>query len=336
MNKFAEKLSEIFIDPKEKKKLELVVDDEGRIIGLENPDGMRIMSDRGVIDFVGDDNYAKNFGDQWSRYPKLQLDSFNRTDISRQRFWEATKWSKSSLKDKLVLDVGCGTGRFAEIALKAGAYVVALDYSKSTKVAADNLQDYENLLCVQGNIYELPFKQNSFDFVYCLGVLQHTPDVELAFKSLVPMVKSGGKICVDYYWKRLLTVLGWKYPIRVITSKLDEDVVLKLLKIVHPPLYHVAFFLDGIPKLGKILSRFIPVVCYRNDYPNLDQKLLKAWSLLDTYDAWAPRYDNPQTVKTVTKWANEMGLVDIEVEHSGHLVQRGTVPASCDLTSKSD
>ena len=150
------------------------------------------------------------------------------------------------------------------------------------------------------------------------------------------MIKNGGKICVDYYWKRLRTVLGWKYPIRVITSKLNEHAVLNILKVIHPPLYLIAFFLDGIPKIGKLLARLIPVVCYRNDYPGLDKELLKAWSLLDTYDAWAPRYDNPQTVKTVTKWATEMGLVDIEVEHSGHLVQRGTVPALSSGASNSN
>ena len=41
---------------------------------------------------------------------------------------------KKEIKNKLILDVGCGAGRFAEIALKAGANLIAIDYSFAVKV----------------------------------------------------------------------------------------------------------------------------------------------------------------------------------------------------------
>lgn len=286
---------------------------------------MRFTIKDSVINFVEGPNYTDNFGDQWTRYPKLQLDSFNGTTISEDRFWRALALNPDDLKGKLVLDVGCGTGRFSEIAVKAGAIVIGLDYSSAAYVAAKNLKSYSNFQAIRGDIYNLPFKKNCFDLVYCLGVLQHTPDVERAFKSLPPIIKNNGLLVVDYYWKRFQTVFGWKYIIRLITAKLNEKTVFKILKIIHPIFYPISEFLSKIPIFGKAITRLLPVVNYCNDYKQLDKKTLREWSFLDTYDNYAPKYDKPQTVKTVIKWANEVGLKNINCEHVGHLVVRGRV-----------
>ena len=95
--------------------------------------------------------------------------------------------------------------------------------------------------------------------------------------------------------------------------------------MAHPIIYPLSEVCSKIPLIGKFISRFFPVVNYVNDYPQLDKELLRAWSFLDTYDNWAPKFDQPQTVKTVTKWANEAGWKDIEVKHVRHLVVRGRV-----------
>ena len=73
--------------------------------------------------------------------------------------------------------------------LEAGAIVVAADYSTSVDACYENLKHHENLYIIQANIYELPFKDNSFDYIYSLGVLQHTPDVKGAFFSLPRLLK---------------------------------------------------------------------------------------------------------------------------------------------------
>jgi SAM-dependent methyltransferase len=137
-------------------------------------------------------NYADNFGMQWNHFRQTQLDSHSGHQISTERFWLATKWKPEQLKDQWVLDAGCGAGRFAEVALLAGAKVVALDYSCAVDACYENLKHHPNLHVVQGDIYSLPFAPKSFPFVYSLGVLQHTPNVAKAFASLPPMVKGGG------------------------------------------------------------------------------------------------------------------------------------------------
>ena len=322
----AQILDSILASPQDGSPLSLVRDDKGDISGVTDGRGGLWRLSEGVVDFVGSDNYASNFGDQWSKFPKLQLDSFNGSTISHDRFWGATRIRPRDLEGKVVLDVGCGTGRFAEIALEAGAYVIALDYSKAAQVAAANLRKHARFFCVQANVYHLPFRPDSFDLVYCLGVLQHTPDVEKAFKSLTPVTKPGGRICVDYYWKRLRSMLTWKYAIRPVTSRMDEGRVYRALVRVHPALYAVSDLAARTPIIGKYLARFVPVVNYRNDHPEIGDEMLRAWSLLDTYDNWAPKYDQPQTASTVARWAKESGLIDIETEHVGHLVLRARRP----------
>lgn len=275
--------------------------------------------------FVNQINYADNFGAQWNRFPKTQLDSCSGVPISSDRFWLATNWNPDSLKGQWVLDVGCGAGRFAEIALMAGAKVVALDYSSAVDACYGNLKDHPNLYVVQGDIYALPFGDGVFPFIYSLGVLQHTPDVAKAFASLPPKLSPGGKLCVDYYWRRLRTILNAKYLFRPFTKRMDHQKLFKFLQQKIPALLILSRSLGAVPLIGKGLKRLVPVSDYYGIFP-LSKKQLEEWALLDTFDALAPQYDNPQTFSTVQMGFKDAGLINIEVGHWGHLVGRGSKP----------
>jgi uncharacterized protein YbaR (Trm112 family) len=111
----------------------------------------------GIPRFVAESNYADNFGMQWNHFHQTQLDSYSGHPISTDRFWAATGWRAEDMKDQWVLDAGCGAGRFAEVALNAGAKVVALDYSSAVDACYANLKHHPNLHVVQGDIYALPF-----------------------------------------------------------------------------------------------------------------------------------------------------------------------------------
>lgn len=297
--------------------------EEDRLISADGQQRYPVL--RGIPRFVPQSNYADNFGMQWNHFRKTQLDSHSGHAISTERFWLATGWKPEQLKDQWVLDAGCGAGRFAEVALLAGAKVVALDYSSAVDACYANLRHHPNLHVVQGDIYSLPFAPESFPFVYSLGVLQHTPLVDKAFASLPPVVCGGGHICADFYWKRFRTMMHSKYLFRPLTKHMDPPKLFQLLQRWVPSLLATSQALGRVPLVGPALKRIVPVADYTGRFPLSDQQL-KEWALLDTFDMLAPTYDNPQSAATVRRWFEQAGLEEIEVGHWSHLVGRGVKP----------
>ena len=83
----------------------------------------------------------------------------------------------ASFIGKLVLDAGGGFGRHAFFAARYGAEVVCLDTGPDTVAAAQrNLGYLARTHVVQGCIYSPPFKDETFDLTYRLGVLHHLKD----------------------------------------------------------------------------------------------------------------------------------------------------------------
>ncbi len=320
-------LLELLVCPKTKQNLSF----EGKVgINSEIENGYLVTSDlkykyqviNGIPRFVSLDNYSNSFGMQWNIYNKTQLDSYSGLTISEDRFWKATGWNKDDLKGKWVLDVGCGSGRFTEIAINAGAKVVALDYSSAVEACYNNFSTHDNFYAIQGDIYELPFNINSFSFIYCLGVLQHTPNPKKAFLSLPVLLTKNGKICVDYYEKSWKSMLLPKYWLRPITKSIPNNVLFSILKIITPYMLYISRIIKSIPVIGNTMSRIVPVVNYYGIYPLSKQQHLE-WSLLDTFDWFSPQYDNPQTRGTASRLMKEAGLNNIEVLKAGHIVARG-------------
>lgn len=57
-----------------------------------------------------------------------------------------------------------------------GAKVVAVDASTAIDVNAENLNSTKTVFFIQGDMYNLPLKENIFDYVLMFGVLQHLPE----------------------------------------------------------------------------------------------------------------------------------------------------------------
>lgn len=175
---------------------------------------------------------------------------------------------------------------------------------------------------VQGDIYALPFEMEFFDFVYSLGVLQHTPNVAKAFKSLPPMLRYGGMICVDYYEKSFKRALLPKYWIRYFTKHMDNKRLFRLLRSGVPGLLTISRLFGRVPAFGNYLRRLVPVANYEGILP-LNETQLQEWALLDTFDWLSPAHDYPQSAETARTWLEEAAFEDIEILRVGHLVGRG-------------
>ena len=292
---------------------------------LTTEDGRTYPIVDGVPRFVPPESYANSFGFQWNKFYATQLDSHTGIPISRDRFYKSTEWSPGDLKGKSILEVGCGAGRFTEIVLAAGASVVALDYSNAVNACWKNHHAHPRLNVVQGDIYHLPFQEESFDYVFCIGVLQHTPDVKKAFMALPPQLKKGGCLAVDVYQKSLRTIFSSHYWVRPFTRKMEPARLFKMVEKWAPILLPVSTVVGRCPLIGRKLRHLIPVSNYDGIYPLTPDQLLE-WSVLDTFDMLSPAYDQPQSAATLRSWFEEAGMMDIKIFHPAHLVGKGRKP----------
>lgn len=258
----------------------------------------------GVVRFVGAEKYASSFGFQWTKYARTQLDH-DGCHVSEDEFRERTGFSPRELSGKLILDVGCGMGRFAEVASRWGGRVVGIDLSNAVEAAAQNLVDRPTVTFFQADVFSMPFAAESFDYIYSLGVLHHTPDCEKAFKNLPPLLKPGGGIAIWLYsgynkWYRFSDLY------RKVTHRMSPRSLLALCKGA-ANLYYVYRGLGRIPWIGPPLSGALHHLLPVSMEPDGEHRVL------DTFDWYSPKYQSKHTYEEVFPWFESSGLVSTRV-----------------------
>ena len=252
--------------------------------------------------FVETDDYLKSFSFEWRIHRKTQLDSANKKssmdNIAESIFRSRLNFTLSELKDKLVLDAGCGMGRYAEVASNFGAIVVGIDASFAIDSAFENIGRRSNVHLVQADIFNLPFAKETFNFIYSFGVLHHTPDCEKAFKQLPPLLKKDSSISIFVYSQYNKAIVYTSAFWRFFTTRLPKR-VLYFLCYISVPLY----FIYKIPVLGNIGKMLfnIPMIPHWR------------WRVLDTFDWYSPKYQSKHTHAEVFNWFKNSGLSDINI-----------------------
>jgi SAM-dependent methyltransferase len=160
----------------------------------------------------------------------------------------------------------------------------------------------------------MPYRAGSFDRVFCFGVIQHCPDVHRAFAALVAMVKPGGHLAVDVYDRRRLW-LNARYRVRWFTKRMDKQRLHRWCQTIVP------LYARLMPPLHPWNQLLFPIKDYRGALPGLSTEQQIEWSVLDTFDALSPQYDQPQYLWTMRKWATEAGLVDVEATYGGNGIE---------------
>jgi ubiquinone/menaquinone biosynthesis C-methylase UbiE len=104
---------------------------------------------------------------------------------------------------KKLLEVGCGWGRDLIKYARNEAIVTAVDLTESGVALARKYLEYRGL---KGDVRvasaeELPFEDNSFDVVICIGVLMCTPNIQKAIDEIYRVLRPGGEAVVMLYHK---------------------------------------------------------------------------------------------------------------------------------------
>jgi len=270
----------------------------------------------------GSDYYTTNFGLQWNTFPHTQLDSRTGINKTENRLFGCSGWSPDSLAGKYVLEIGSGAGRFTEVLLKYGAYVVTIEPSSAIFVNQSSNKS-DKLLLIKERLEHVPLKRNSFDFVLCYGVIQHTPKPLNSYKECIKYVKPNGMCSFDQY-EKIYYPSPWYFPKyfwRPITTRLKPETLLRLIEMYIPHYFAFDTFIKNIPLAGFYIRGLIPIPCWNyTGSSDVDQtrKSLIEWAIMDTFDALGAQYDKPWTLTRLRKEANKFPVKSFHVGYGGN------------------
>jgi 2-polyprenyl-3-methyl-5-hydroxy-6-metoxy-1,4-benzoquinol methylase len=279
----------------------------------------------GIPRFAAQADYAEAFGVQWLRFRKTQLDSYTGAPISAERARRCLGeklWS--DLDGQQVLECGCGAGRFTEVMLERGARVTSVDLSAAVEANQANFPQDDRHRIAQADILALPFALRSFDVVFCLGVVQHTPNPERAIAALYEQVKPGGWLVFDHYSRRLGWWLSTAPLFRAVLKRLPAErgmQVSERLVDTLLPLHRRA------GRASVLVRRISPVQSYYRTLP-LQEDLQREWALLDTHDALRDWHKHFRSRAEIEATLTKLGLADVWCAEGGNGVEaRGRRPA---------
>ena len=299
---------------------------------LDSTDGELVCSlghhwgkDSGIPRMISQsNNYADAFGLQWKIYRQTQLDSYTKTTLSLDRAHRCLGeecWKLLHDRQRSdVLEVGCGAGRFTEVLLSTGAYVTSVDLSSAVEANQENFPQDQYHRILQADVLRLPFAPGQYDIVFCLGVIQHTPNPEDTIEKLYAQVKPGGWLVIDHYTYNLSHFTKSAPLFRRILRRMSAENGLKwterLVEIFFP--LHRAARTNRIAQ--ALLSRISPVLSYYHSFP-LNDDLQRQWSLLDTHDSLTDWYKHFRTKRQIRRVLESLAAVEIWCEYGGNGVE---------------
>ena len=278
-----------------------------------------------LLTTVRDPKTAKSFGFEWTRVDVTEFEEdvvtfFRKTGLDdrvyaslprRERTYPTTRElpfapDGSRLSGRLILDAGCGMGRYLNVAAGYGGELVGMDVSDSVERAARLLAGKPNVHLVQGDLFTPPFRAGTFDYIYSIGVLHHTPDPAGAFRSVASLCRPGGTCSVHVYPPQF-----WLGPIRgavtkalrTVTVRLPHELLFRLCRQVGLPLGLLQMRLAE-HAIGRVVGApFFLVTIPRHRQPGV--------MVGDTFDTYSARYIHTYTGEEVGDWFRAFGFSEV-------------------------
>ncbi len=108
------------------------------------------------------------------------------------------KLIKNEIKQKRILDIGCGDGILSYLLTKNGGRVIGIDSSEEAiKFAKEKCRDLKNIDFLKGSAYRLPFEDRSFDYIISSEVIEHLKYPEKMLSEVKRVWSKQGKIIIS-------------------------------------------------------------------------------------------------------------------------------------------
>lgn len=145
-----------------------------------------------------DPKTVEGFGDEWTRFDQSGMSEEDTRRLFEGYFsifpWEILP------QGAVGFDLGCGSGRWAKLVAPRVGVLHCIDPSGAIEVARKNLRLQANCQFHQAGVDDIPFKDQSMDFGYSLGVLHHIPDTCAALAACVAKLKPGAPFLLYLYY----------------------------------------------------------------------------------------------------------------------------------------
>jgi SAM-dependent methyltransferase/uncharacterized protein YbaR (Trm112 family) len=219
---------------------------------------------RGLMDYQASDaevdslqglkqQTMQNFGFEWIEYARFGWDDATYSlQYEESVFRRKSLLSPTDIAGKLVLDAGCGNGRYTYWANQYGGRVIGIDLGEGVESASRNTTDLANVQIVQADIFNLPFANGIFDVIFSIGVLMHTGDAHKATACLSQKLKPEGSLTVHMY--------GKGNPIYEFVDRILRDKTTRMsipdLQVLTAKAFRLRQWLDRY-RLANMVNRFI-------------------------------------------------------------------------------
>jgi ubiquinone/menaquinone biosynthesis C-methylase UbiE len=144
--------------------------------------------------FIREKTHNVVFSKLWSNFT---LDEYKKERLGRYNKRLRINNLKNFIKDKKIIDLGCGHGNFLISCLGFGAKkCVGIDYGKDTiqyaKKIAYKLKLQKKVKFYCRSIYHSKLRANYYDFAIQNGVFHHMDNEVKAYKEMYRVLKKGG------------------------------------------------------------------------------------------------------------------------------------------------
>ena len=246
--------------------------------------------------FVDADKYADSFSLQ-RLYVRKHFKYYREDKTGDELFFPTTGFDPAEIKQGYSLEIGAGYGRFVDVVQRAGGKIVGVDLSThSIELAQDFAGLRPNVYLVQADLFSLPFEEKTFQHVFSIGVLHHTPSTEAAFSAVAPYARPGGRVSIWVYHpsqKRSTDV--WRH----LTARMNHRLLYGFC-IANQVLFS---WIRALPGGGKF-SQIIP-----GNHPRPGRPF---WlRVLGDFDNYSPTYAFVHEHDEVVSWFHKAGLKDV-------------------------